>query len=125
MNEHKPFETEIAAYTWEDGILVSRSKAPRRTVANIKANLEAVHAHSGGAKPLLLVHLTKSPMPDKETRAYVNARLPEAYTAMAMVADSALTRLIMNFLFGVKPPPIPMKSFAEAEAAKAWLRGFA
>lgn len=120
-----PFETEIAAYHWDaDGILISHSKAPRRTVENIRANLEAVRAHAGGKLPCLIVHLTKSPMPDKATREYVNAQLPAAYRAMAMVSAAGLPRLIMNFLFGMKKPPIPMKSFADEDSAKVWIRQY-
>jgi hypothetical protein len=118
------FETEIATYAWDGGILISHSKPPRRTVENIRANLEAVGAQAGGQLPCIVVHLTKSPMPDKATREYVNARLPTAYRAMAMVSPSGLARFIMNFLFGVKPPPIPMKSFADEASAKEWIRRY-
>jgi hypothetical protein len=30
----------------------------------------------------------------------------------------------MNILFALKPPPIPMKSFTNDEAAKEWLKQF-
>jgi hypothetical protein len=36
------FEGEIATYWWEDGILVSLSKSPMRTVENIARNVAFV-----------------------------------------------------------------------------------
>jgi hypothetical protein len=123
--EGAPFyKGEIADYWMEDRILISLSKSPRRTVQNIKSNIELVRKITGNKKVPLLIYLSKSPIPDKETREYVNRELPNVYKAMAMISDSALSTLIMNVLFKMKPPPIPMKNFSDAEKAKEWLKQF-
>ena len=57
-------------------------------------------------------------MPDKATRKFSTERLPNIYTAMAMVTKPNLTKLIMNILFQFNPPPIPMKSFIDDKMAK-------
>lgn len=44
---------------------------------------------------------------------------------MAMVSKPGLAKLIMNILFKLKAPPIPMKSFSNDEEAKAWLQQYA
>jgi len=41
---------------------------------------------------------------------------------MAMFSEPGLARLIMNVLFKLKPPPIPMKSFTDEKEAKEWLK---
>jgi hypothetical protein len=118
------FEGEIADYYMEDGILVSLSKSPRRTVENIKGNIALVKQITGNKKIPLLIYLSSSPIPDKETRKYVNEQLPHVYSAMAMISKPGLSKFIMNFLFRLKPPPIPMKNFTDETEAKEWLKQY-
>ena len=118
------FEGEIADYYMEDGILVSLSKSPRRTVENIKGNIALVRRITGNKKIPLLIYLSSSPIPDKETRKYVNEQLPNVYSAMAMISKPGLSKFIMNFLFRLKPPPIPMKNFTDENEAKEWLKQY-
>jgi len=115
---------EIADYWMEEGILYSLSKSPKRTVENISANVELVKQITGNKPMPLLIYLANSPVPNKETRAFSTKMLPVIYSAMAMVSKPGLAKFIMNILFKLKPPPIPMKSFADDKAAKDWLRQF-
>ena len=119
------FEGEIATY-WldDDGILISLSKNPRRTVQNITNNVALVKRITNNRRIPLLIYLTNSPIPDKETRRFVNEQLPNVYSAMAMISKPRLAKFIMNFLFRLKPPPIPMKNFTDEKEAKEWLRQF-
>jgi hypothetical protein len=117
---------EIADY-WldEDGILHSYSKSPKRTIRNISENISLVKKITGNKKVPLLIYLSDSPVPDKATRKFSTEQLPNVYTAMAMVSKPGLSKLIMNILFALKPPPIPMKSFTVDKEAKEWLMQFA
>lgn len=115
---------EIADYYFEDGILVSLSKSILRTVEIIKGNVELVKNITGNKRVPLLIYLSDSPVPDKATRQYSTEKLPEIYSAMAMVSKPGLSKLIMNILFRFKPPPIPMKSFTNDKEAKEWLKQF-
>ena len=115
------FESEIATYWFDDGILVSLSKNPIRTVENIKSNVEVVKRITNNKPAPLLIYLSNSPIPDKETRKLSTEMLPVIYKAMAMVSKPGLAKFIMNILFTLKPPPIPMKSFTDDKAAKEWL----
>jgi len=118
-------EGEIATY-WldDDGILISLSKSPRRTVANITENIALVKRITNNRKVPLLIYLAPSPVPDKETRKFVNEQLPNVYKAMAMISKPGLATFIMNFLFKLKQPPIPMKNFTDEREAKEWLKLF-
>ena len=118
------FEGTIATYWMDDGILISVSKNPRRTVENISENVALVKRISGNKKIPLLIYLCNSPVPDKETRNFSTQQLPNVYKAMAMISKPGLARFIMNILFQLKPPPIPMKSFTDAEEAKNWLKQY-
>jgi hypothetical protein len=118
------FEGEIATYWMEDGILISLSKSPKRTVANISGNVALVKQITNNKKVPLLIYLTNSPIPDKETRKFAAEQLPVIYKAMAMVSKPGLATFIMNILFKFKAPPIPMKNFTDDKAAKEWLRQY-
>jgi hypothetical protein len=119
------FEGEIATY-WidDDGILVSLSKSPIRTVANIKENVALVKQITNNNKVPLLIYLSNSPIPDKETRTFSTEQLPNVYTAMAMISEPGLAKFIMNILFKLQPPPIPMKNFTNEKEAKEWLKQY-
>jgi hypothetical protein len=118
------FEGDIATYWLDDGILVSLSKPPKRTVELIKANVKLVKEITGNKPVPLLIYLSKSPVPDKETREFSTQQLPLIYSAMAMVSKPGLSKFIMNILFGLKKPPIPMKAFTNDQEAKKWLKQF-
>jgi len=115
---------EIADYYMEGGILVSLSKSTRRTVANITANIALVKSITGNKTVPLLIYLSDSPVPDKETRKFSTEQLPNVYTAMAMVSKPGLSSFIMKILFRFRTPPIPMKSFTDDKEAKEWLKQF-
>lgn len=115
---------EIADYRYEGGILYSYSRNPVRTVKNISENIALVKRITGGKIVPLLIYLSDSPVPDKETRRFSTEQLPHVYKAMAMVSRPGLSRLIMNILFRFTAPPIPMRSFTSDKAALDWLKQF-
>src|SRR5687767_3835054 len=91
---------EIADYDFgDDGILVSYSKNPKRTVERIAANVALVKQITGNKPVPLLIYLSDSPVPDKATRKYSAEQMPVIYKAMAMVSKPGLSKLIMNVLF--------------------------
>jgi hypothetical protein len=118
------YEGEIATYWFDEGILISLSKSPRRTVANITANVALVKQITNNKRVPLLIYLSNSPVPDKETRRFSTTQLPVIYSAMAMVSKPGLAQFIMRILFQLKPPPIPMKSFTNDLEAKEWLKKY-
>src|SRR5690348_7139185 len=94
--DRKIIKGEIADYWFEDdGILVSLSKSPKRTVENIKGNVALIKSITEKPVPLL-IYLANSPVPDKATRKYVTQVLPEIYSAMAMISKPGLAKFIMN-----------------------------
>ncbi len=123
--DRQKWESEIATYWFDDnGILVSFSKTVLRTVENISSNVSLVKSITGNKPVPLLIYLANSPMPDKKTRKFSTEQLPTIYSAMAMISKPGLSKFIMNILFGLKPPPIPMKSFTDDAAAREWLKQF-
>ncbi|MDE3182219.1 MAG: STAS/SEC14 domain-containing protein [Bacteroidota bacterium] len=122
--DRKIYEGEIATYWFDDGMLVSLSKSPKRTVENITANVALVKKITGNQRVPLLIYLSDSPVPDKKTRVFSTEQLPIIYSAMAMISKPGLSKFIMNILFALKPPPIPIKSFTNDVEAKEWLKQY-
>ncbi|MBI1308131.1 MAG: STAS/SEC14 domain-containing protein [Bacteroidetes bacterium] len=120
--DRKIWEGNMATYWFEGEILVSLSKSVKRTVDLINENVGLVKSITGNKPVPLLIYLANSPVPDKATRKLSTEKLPEIYSAMAMVSEPGLSKFIMNILFALKPPPIPMKSFTHDEEAISWLR---
>jgi hypothetical protein len=118
------YEGEIATYWFDGGILVSLSKSIKRTVANISGNVALVKRITGNKRVPLLIYLKNSPVPDRETQKFSTEQLPVIYSAMAMVSRPGLAQFIMNLLFRLKPPPIPMKTFTNDKEAREWLQQF-
>lgn len=106
----------------DEGVLESLSKPPQRTVQNITDNVALVKRITNNQPVPLLIYLCNSPEPDKETRKFSTTQLPVIYKAMAKVSKPGLARFIMDILFQLKPPPVPMKSFTNAGAAREWLQ---
>lgn len=105
----------------DNGILISYSKNIQRTVSLIDENVALVKKITGGKPVPLLIHLTKSPVPDKATRQHSSKKVAEIYSAMAMVSKPGLSQLIMKMVFALQKPPIPMKSFTNEQEAMKWL----
>jgi len=116
---------EIADYYYSpEGVLYSYSKSIRRTIENIRNNITLVKEITGGQKVPLVIYLTNSPMPDKETRKFSAEQLPNVYTAMAMISKGGLGQFIMNLLFKFKAPAIPMKTFSDEKEAVEWAKQY-
>jgi hypothetical protein len=116
------FASEIGKYWFDDqGILISESSNVKRDMRNMPANIAMLKRITGGKPVCLIVHLTNSPRPDKETLAYVREEMPKVYKAMAMVTKSGVAKVIMALLFKFKPPPIPMKTFSNEDEARQWI----
>ena len=123
MDKHELMKGEIADYYMsEEGILFSYSKSIKRTVELIDRNVAMVKEITGNKPVPLLIHLVNSPIPDKETQRFSKEKLPEIYSAMAMVSKPGLSSFIMKILFQFQRPPIPMKSFTDEQKALSWLK---
>jgi hypothetical protein len=67
-SDRQIFEGEFATYWFDNnGILISLSKGPRRTVASTAENIALVRQITNNKKVSLLIYFSNSPIPDKET----------------------------------------------------------
>lgn len=115
-------ESELAKY-WRitPDIIYAESKPTNRNVETIASNVALVKSLNDHKPVKLIISIAKSPVPDKATRELAAKELPLTYSAMAMIAPNKLTGFIINLIYGMKKPPIPMKTFSNFEDARDWI----
>lgn len=115
-------ESRLATY-WEvePGIFYAASKSTDRTVESIGENVALVKSLNQHKPVKLIIQIAKSKVPDKATRAFAAKELPLTYSAMAMITSNKLAGFIINLIYGLKKPPIPIKSFSTFEEAYNWI----
>jgi len=90
--DRQTWDGEIATYWFDEGILVSLSKSPRRTIESISRNVALVKEITHNKPAPLLIYLADSPVPDKATRKFSTEQLPVIYKAMAMASSLSCQR---------------------------------
>jgi hypothetical protein len=116
-------------YAWEpidaDGIAVFRllTSAPF-TLDLAKATITDLIALTGGKRVPIIADIRRSKGMTAEARAFFgNANPP--YSALAILADSPVTRMIANFFIGLNRPSVPTQVFTDEGRARAWSRRYA
>jgi len=107
-----------------DGI-VAIVFAPRVAtgLADALAAVEAMTRLTHGRRSPLLVNLHAAGPQDRPARAEL-ARRDDVVTAVALVVDTPLSRLLGNFYLSVSKPIAPTRLFDDEPSAVAWLLGF-
>jgi hypothetical protein len=109
----------------EDGVLYSVSKkTPPVSVEESKKTLEEFVRLTGGKKVCMIIDMTNASPTDKESREFGAEVLPPLTKAIGMVSRSPMGRMIANLFFGLKPPPYPVKMFANEKDAKEWIKQY-
>jgi hypothetical protein len=84
---------------------------------------EAASALSGGQKCPILADARGGGTPDRQARG-VFAHPSDLMSAVAMLVDTPLTRMMGNFPITVSKPAIPTRLFDDEGPAVAWLTEF-
>lgn len=115
-------ESVLAKY-WRvaPDVIYAESKPTARTVETIASNVALVKSLNDNNPVKLIISIAKSSVPDKATRELAAKELPLTYAAMAMIAPNKLTGFIINLIYGMKKPSIPMKTFSNFKDARNWI----
>jgi len=116
------------AYVWEPldggGIAVFRllTSAPF-TLDLAQTTIADLTALTGGKRVPIMADIRRSKGMTQEARAFFGNPNPP-YSALAILADSPVTRMIANFFIGLNRPSVPTHVFTDEEKALHWLRGY-
>lgn len=121
-NQETLLSGKIANYAFKNGILYSYSKNIKRTVELISENIAFVKSITGNQPVPVILFLTPSPKPDRETRQFSANHIHEIYSCMAIVATKSLSYFVLRMVFGFQKPSIPTKLFTNLSDAENWIK---
>ena len=110
----------------EDGILwVKTLPQAYYTLADAQRNVAIMHQLAGSIKRPVLVEMKQIKGMAGDARSYSAGDAVVSITsALAMVIDSPLGKVLGNLWLGINKPPFPTKMFNSETAAVGWLKGF-
>ncbi len=108
-----------------DGI-VAIAFAPQvgTDLADARAAVEAMIQLTGGRRSPLLVDMHAAGPQDRSARSEF-ARRGDVVSAVALIVDTPLSRMLGTFFLSVNKPPFPTRLFDDEASAVAWLQAFA
>lgn len=106
----------------EDGIIVTITMAHTQTLADAKENIQYNKRVAAGIPRPLLVDMSRVRSMSKDAREeYVKKDDSPLVTAVALVTNSNISRMVGNFFIGLTQSYVPVKLFTEPEKAREWL----
>ena len=119
-------KTKTELITIENGIVLCDVKqGVNMTLEEGKENIKAILEITEGKRSPVLVDITKSKGITKECRQYYSSEeVANVQSAVAMIVDSAFTKMIANFFIGLNKTLFPLKMFTNKEEAISWLSEF-
>lgn len=119
----KIFETDIVIL-WldENGILCVITKKNVSITKSSLVNLfEIIGKLSGGNKICMVDDMSFATWVGKEERDYIAEQALIFFKAVALIANSPLSKMIANIFLYIKKLPYPTKLFTDENEAKKWL----
>lgn len=102
----------VAAVEWQSKTACSLAEAESATTQ--------VRALADGAMLPLLVDMRGMTSMDRPAREhFLNDR--GSVSAVALIAESAVNKMIANFFIGLRRMPVPIRLFTDRDAAISWL----
>ena len=77
---------------------------------------------SQGEKHPALIDMTQVKTMDYESRKYIAEKTGDVISAVALITNSPISRVIGNFFIGINKPNYPAKLFNNKEEALIWLQ---
>ena len=106
-----------------DGIVVTTNvPGKEHTLADARANMEAIKQVSGGVRRPLCVDGTNASISPEAKKYYASEDAARHVTAAAIVANGMLGRVVANLVIPHTKQAMPMKLFATEDEAVVWLR---
>jgi hypothetical protein len=116
--------TRAATVDFRDGLLIVRIReGVRQTLDDARANIDAAAQASAGARPGLLLDITKAvPLEPAVRHFYAGPVVVGVCSALALLVEtSPLGRIFGNVYLRVANPGVPTRVFDRETKALAWL----
>ena len=105
-----------------DGIATFRYRAGTvLTEAIARSAMADLGIRTNGKRQPLLADIRKVKTLTREARVFFD-NVTDKFSALALLAGSPATQLMVNFFLGMSRPKVPTRMFTDEEKALAWLR---
>jgi hypothetical protein len=120
----QPFETDLSTMWFdEDGMFYSITKPNSKlNKEGLKQSFEYILNNKKHDKICWLGDVTNAGPAEKEARKYSAEETPKFVKALALITNSALSKMIAELYLMVAKPPYPTKMFTDEQEAKEWLK---
>lgn len=110
----------------EDGIIRLVSLGSHgEGLAPAQENWQAVDQMRQGKRRPILGDIRKTGPVDAEGRKfYANVEAKDLISAVALLVESPISRVVGSLFLGLNRPPVPIRIFTSEQQALEWLRGF-
>jgi hypothetical protein len=112
---------------WLDDLSIVHSEGlpgSEQTKADAEVNMAAIWELAGQQRRPLMGDLRRIKAMERGARVHYVTAGPAAHSAVALLVDSPLSRVIGNFFMGLNKPLVPTRLFATEREARDWLRTF-
>lgn len=106
-------EHDVVRFVCDRGAVIDEAAAITNTDAIVEVAAGGDHA--------LLVDIRDVEQIDAKARRYHATESGQYFTAVALLVDSPLSRVIGNFFLGLNRPAYPLQLFSDESAAIEWL----
>jgi hypothetical protein len=117
-----------SGFTWldDDGILVAVSTPQNlHTLENAEENHRINVLLAAGKRRPFLIDMSHVKTMSRDARAFYAGTEPkDAITAVALLTQSAVSKVVANFFLRLTPPALPTRMFTDFAEAKNWLMQF-
>lgn len=123
----KHAETRIAKmHLRKDGIIHSVGRDDLvESLADAHEQIEAIKSINDGLKRPFLADARKLKKVEKEAREfYASAATGDVCEAVAIMAETRVSKVLINFFMKINKPAYPMRMFTDEEEAIEWLKTF-
>ena len=121
--ESQSFENEYVSFELRDGILFGRYKVKKLDFAVVKSATAFRKKVMQGRDVPAIADISIVKQVDKAARQFLSS--PEAgenLSALAVIIDNPVTRIMGNFFIKFNQPEYPLRFFANVEEAMQWIR---
>ena len=121
--ERQSFENEYVSFELREGILFGRYKVKKLDFAVVKSATAFRKKMMQGREIPAIADISIVKQVDKEARQFLSS--PEAgenISALAVIIDNPVTRIVGNFFIKFNQPAYPLRFFPNVEEAMMWIR---
>lgn len=124
--ENQSFENDCIHFELRDGILFGRYKVFKLDLATAQSATAFRKQVLQGRKMPAVADISSIKHVDKKTRQYVSSpQAGEDLTALAVIINNPVTRMMGNFFVKFHQPEYPFRFFTNVEEATEWIKKFA